>query len=45
VHFYEPPEKILCLDNAAIVAGFAYHKLKAGLTDTLDCAVSARAQF
>jgi len=45
VRFYEPPEKILCLDNAAIVAGFAYHKLKAGLTEKLDFGVSARGYY
>ena len=45
VHFYEPPERILCLDNAAIVAGFAYRKLKAGLTEQLDLDVSARFAF
>jgi len=45
VKFYSTPERTLCLDNGAIVAGFAYHKLKAGLTERLDFEASARAQF
>ena len=45
VHFYSPPAVILCLDNAAIVAGFAYHKFRAGLVEELDFGVSARAHF
>jgi len=35
------PEKAYCTDNAAMVAGLAYHMLKAGRTGSLSCSASA----